>query len=137
MEKMADPNHSKDSRLEEAWRMSERLSENDALDREIGAALAKYAAIEPRAGLEERVLANFRAQREHTAAQVWGLWQTLGVAAAVLVVAALSLIGRPAMWRPGKLAPDIKSHQPAAAAQGDKQTGTPVATSDLGSPIRR
>jgi hypothetical protein len=137
MEKMADPNYSKDSRLEEARRRSERPSENDALDRELDTALAKYVAVEPRAGLEERVLANFRAQGEHAPAQVWGRWQALGVAAAVLVVAALSLIGRPAMWRPGKPAPDIKSHQPAAAAPGDKQPGTRVATNDLGSLVRR
>ena len=135
MEKMADPNYSKDSRLEEARRRSERLSENDALDRELDAALAKYVAVEPRAGLEERVLANFRAQREHAPARVWGRWQALGLAAAVLVVAALSLIGRPAMWRPGKPAPDIKSHQPAAA-RGDQQPGTAVATNHLGSPVR-
>jgi hypothetical protein len=116
--------------------MSERVSENDALDRELDAALAKYVAVEPRAGLEKRVLANFRAQREHAAARVWWRWQALAVAAAVLVVAAVSLIGRPAMWRPGKPAPDIKSHQPAAAAQGDTQPGTRVATNDGGSPVR-
>jgi hypothetical protein len=117
--------------------MSERVSENDALDRELDAALAKYVAVEPRAGLEERVLANFRAEREHAAARVWWRWQALAVAAAVLVVAAVSPIGRPAMWRPGKPAPDVKSYQPAAAAQGDKQPGTRVATNDLGSPVRR
>ena len=35
----------------------------DELDRMLDATLAKYAAAEPRAGFEERVLANLRAER--------------------------------------------------------------------------
>ena len=35
----------------------------DEFDRMLDAALAKYAAVEPRTGLEERVLANLRAEQ--------------------------------------------------------------------------
>jgi hypothetical protein len=35
----------------------------DEFDRMLDAALAKYAAVEPRTGLEERVLANLRPSR--------------------------------------------------------------------------
>jgi hypothetical protein len=98
--------------------------------RELDAALAKYAAVEPRAGLEDRVLANLRAEREHAAARVWWRWPALGAAALVLVVAAISLIGRP-----GKPAPDITAHQ-AATSQGDKQLGTRIASNEVGIPVR-
>ena len=50
---MADENQNHD------WQAAER----DPLDRDLDAALAKYAAVEPRAGLEDRVLANLRAER--------------------------------------------------------------------------
>lgn len=60
------------------------------VDRELEAALAKYAAVEPCAGLEQRVLASLRAHRERKA--VWG-WRrpapALATLAAVAVVATL------------------------------------------------
>ena len=57
---------------------------DDVLDRELDAALAKYAAVEARAGLEERVLANVQAERVRVSVRTWWGW---GVAVAVLVVA--------------------------------------------------
>ncbi len=106
-----------------------RRPEDERLDRELDAALAKYASIEPRAGLEDRVLANLRSEWENAAARVWWHWPALGVAAAVLVVAAVFL-----MRRPGKPTPDITAHQPAATSQGDKQPETRIASNDAGSP---
>ena len=57
-----------------------------AIDDQIDAALAKYAAIEPRAGLEERVLANWRAQKKSSGRAAWWHWAVAGVAAALVVV---------------------------------------------------
>ncbi len=69
----------------------------DELDRVLDVALAKLKS-EPRAGLEERVLANLRAETARGAERVWRRWGVLAaVAAALVIVAALS-------WRPGRSA---------------------------------
>jgi hypothetical protein len=140
---MADQDHKQNYNQEDAGRrVSEnRPLENDRLDRELDAALAKYAAVEPRAGLEERVLASLRAEREHAAVRVWWRWPALGLAAAVLVVAAISLMGklgmgRPGMGRSGRSTPAITAHRPPTTGQGAKQPGTRIATNDVGIPIR-
>jgi hypothetical protein len=65
----------------------------DKLDFELDAALARYAAVEPRAGLEQRVLANLRAERRHSPAPAW--WQRIAAATlAVLLLVALTLSWR-------------------------------------------
>ncbi len=133
---MADQDHKQNLTHEDAGR---RRPESDHLDRELDAALANYAAIEPRTGLEERVLANLRSEREHAGSRVWWRWPALGIAAALLVIAAASLVGRQGMERPGmessgKPKPDIAAHQPASTGQGDKQPGTRIASNDVGSP---
>ena len=62
------------------------------LDRMLDAALAKYAAVEPRTGLEDRVLANLRAEQAHVPDHAWWRWSAIAaVAAVILVVLALSL----------------------------------------------
>lgn len=78
--------------------------EGDVLDREVDAALAKYAAVKPRPGLEERILANLRSQQTHAVDRAWWKWGLAGALAAVVVVAALTL-------RSGKpLPPQIVQH---------------------------
>jgi hypothetical protein len=86
---MADQDYERTSKPEDAnW----RASENDALDRELDAALTKYTAVEPRAGLEERILANLRTQREHAASRSWWGWRpAIALAAALAVLVAVSL----------------------------------------------
>ena len=58
------------------------------LDRVLDAVLAKCASAEPRAGLEERILANLRTADTPTGAHVWWNWRTATVLAVVLVIAA-------------------------------------------------
>src|ERR1700752_2908168 len=65
-------------------------------DRVLDAALAKYAAVEPRAGLDERILANLRAEQTRTSNRAGWRWGLAAAVIAVLVVA-LSLA-----WRSGK-----------------------------------
>jgi hypothetical protein len=127
-ENMADQDHKQNLKQGDA---GGRPSEDHILDRELDAALARYAAIEPRAGLEDRVLANLRAERENAAARTWWRWPALGAAAAVLIIAAVFL-----MRRPGKPTPEIEAHQAAVTSHGTKQSGTRVASNDAGVPVR-
>ena len=55
-------------------------------ERELDAALAKYAAAEPRDGLEQRVLANLRAQNAQASRYGWRRWAAGGFAVASLAV---------------------------------------------------
>jgi hypothetical protein len=103
--------------------------ENDALDRELDKLLVRFAVVEPRAGLEQRILANLRAQEHSLARPLW-YWPTLGVAAAVVIVAVVSML-----WRSGKPTLAITSHQPTTV-QANRQTGTDAANNNLDSPVR-
>ena len=71
-----------------------RKTGNDFLDREIDAALAKFAAVEPRSGLENRILANLSAQQQRSARQTSWQWVAVGAAATLALVLALSLSSR-------------------------------------------
>lgn len=61
-----------------------QISDNE-LDRLLDAALAKYAAGEPRSGLEERVLANLRSTMP-LANPTWWRWSIAAAAAAMLLI---------------------------------------------------
>jgi hypothetical protein len=63
------------------------------LDHELEAALAKYAAVEPRDGLETRILANLQAARAHRAKASWWRW-TAGATAVVTIVVVAGIIWR-------------------------------------------
>jgi hypothetical protein len=69
--------------------------ELDSLDRELDAALAKYAVAEPRTGLEERILANLQTERDHAHERARWRWgaAALAIAAVVLVIIGLSWTG--------------------------------------------
>lgn len=63
----------------------------DELDHLLDEVLAKYAAVEPRVRLEERVLANLRAEQTPDGDRTWWRW---GFVAAVLVPVAVFLAWR-------------------------------------------
>lgn len=88
----------------------------DALDCELDAALAKYSSVEPRAGLEERILANLSAQQaSRTAGRAWWQW-SLASAFAVAMITIAGLI-----WRSErKTAPVISTHAPVAIPNPEK-----------------
>jgi hypothetical protein len=65
----------------------ERDSKNEELDRELDAALAKYAAVEPRVGLEDRILANLRTEPAAVPSGMWWMWCLAGGAVALLAIA--------------------------------------------------
>jgi hypothetical protein len=91
--------------------------ERDALDRELDAALAKYVAVEPRMGLEERVLTHLRAERG-TAAPTWWQWPAIvALASAVAIVLGVSLL-----WKSAKPAPEVAVHHPPTVVQSGPQS---------------
>jgi hypothetical protein len=57
------------------------------VDDQLDAVLAKYAAVEPRAGLEQRILANLKAQERPATGVAW--WRWAGTLAVVLVITIL------------------------------------------------
>jgi hypothetical protein len=99
----------------------------DELDWELDAALSKYIAVEPRAGLEERILANLRAEQSNLVApRVWGRacwhWGLAG-AVAVVVVVALALA-----WRTGKPARRVVAKHTSAPVHATGETPAQVAS---------
>jgi hypothetical protein len=95
----------------------------DALDRELDAALAPYGAVEPRAGLEQRVLTNLQAEREKIASRTWWRWPvTVALAAAVTIAVGVSLMSRSA-----KTSPVVSADRPPTRVQSGGQDGTLLA----------
>lgn len=107
-------------------------SENDELGRELDAALAKYAAVEPRQGLEERVLANLRAEQAQVPDRAWWQWSVIPAAAvAAVVVVALALA-----WRSGQPSHPVVASDPAAPTQAPKEPATQVVSIGAGNGVR-
>jgi hypothetical protein len=95
----------------------------DELDSRLDAALAKYAAVEPRAGLENRVLSNLRAERSPVPDRAWWRWSVAGALIAVVVVALA------VAWRSGKPSHPVASNHSSTAPQVSKEPAAPrVAT---------
>jgi hypothetical protein len=113
------------NRVDAGWH-----SENDPLGRELDAALAKYADVEPRAGLEDRVLANLRAERTQVADRAWWRWSIAGALAAVAVVA-LALA-----WKSGKPSHPVVAIHPSAPTQVTKELAPQVVSTSEGSRVR-
>jgi len=106
-------------------------TERDPLDGMLDAALAKYSAVEPRAGLEQRILAHVRSEQNRIPARSWWQWGAAGlVAAAVVIVMALGWkSSRPAKLEVQRAAAPIQTVQPPAtqaSANGGMQTAVAV-----------
>jgi len=84
------------------------IRKSEELDRALDAALTRYAAVEPRAGLEERVLAHLSGERAKLPARTWWKWSVAIAIAAVFVLAiAMGL-------RPGRPSHPVIAIQPPA-----------------------
>jgi hypothetical protein len=106
-------------------------ADHSALDRELDAALAKFAAVEPRTGLENRILANLRAERTHAAQHSSWRWPVAAALGAMIVVVAISLA-----WRSRKPDQNITTQHPPAIVQPPEHAGTQVAKNDAPKSIR-
>lgn len=84
--------------------------EQDALDHELNAALARYSAVEPRAGVEERVLANLRAESKESPSIAWWRWAAAAAIAVCAILVVTALVRRPHV-------PAIANHPPAVAPE--------------------
>lgn len=116
---MAYDDHKQDARRE---------YQDDRLDR----ALAKYTAVEPRAGLESRILANLQAAGEHRVGVTrWGWIAT--AFALVAIVAAASLV-----WRSEKPRPGLVAHDPSGQIHEERlgQVESTGGDSGIRSPLR-
>ena len=99
--------------------------ENSERDRELDAALAMYAAGEARPGLEQRILANLRAEQQFHAARGrrgWRALAALAVACSIAVISA-SLLTKSKVFNlatapvGGSRGDATKESRPAGAAQ--------------------
>jgi hypothetical protein len=97
---------------------------HEQADCELDDALAKYARVAPRAGLEERILANLRAEQARVPNHAGWRWRVAIVLAAV-VVAAL-VVG----WRPGKSSRPLMVKRPPTSAPGPNEPQPRVAVND-------
>lgn len=82
----------------------------DDIDRALDAALARYASVEPRAGLEARVLANLRTESSESLSRIWWGWS---LAAGAIAVAALALA-----LSLGKHSPKVIAVHPPVTTKG-------------------
>jgi hypothetical protein len=73
---------------------NEKWKTNDDFDRALDEVLAQYASVEPRAGLEERILANLRLAPVTAGARPWWASSVAAVLAVVLMIAALLMFWR-------------------------------------------
>ena len=98
------------------------------LDSVLDASLRKYAAVEPRVGLEERVLANLRAERIRNTDRGWWRWRwAVALATIVALVVALA-------WKSGKQSPPIVAKSTSVTMQNPVSLGTHVASVDGDAP---
>jgi hypothetical protein len=87
------------------------------LDRELDAALAKFTAVEPRVGLEDRVLANLLTQQAHVTERSRWRWPALAALTAAIVVTVFLA------WSPESPIQKAASN-PSASTQIDGDAGT-------------
>jgi hypothetical protein len=103
------------------------LGQNDRsseIDRALNAALAKYAAVEPRAGLEERVLANLHADHARRVNHAWWRWG-LGATAVAVIVLTVALA-----WRSGPTSQPAIANRRPVMKQDLPRSGTQLASHD-------
>jgi hypothetical protein len=96
-------------------------SEDDALDRALDAALAKYAAAEPRAGLEQRILAHLQSESVCLPNRCWWRWCAAGAVVALLAI----MLAMP--WRSNKPPSTATQRHPSAAIERAQPSATPAA----------
>jgi hypothetical protein len=101
--------------------MNTRNPDNGTFDHEIDSALAKYTGVEPRAGLDSRILANLQAEQQRAAKHSWWRWPAVAAFAALIVIA-LSLA-----WRPGRLTLNAAAQHPPGTVRSNEYDETQIA----------
>lgn len=104
---------------------------DEVADRALDAALAKYAAVEPRTGLEQRILARLRSEPDRIPGRPWWQWSAVGVVAMLLIVATIA-------WKwsgPGKNV--AQQQHPSVPMRSVQRPPTQVATNKRVQPHAR
>lgn len=96
------------------------------LDRQLDAALSKFATIEPRAGLQQRILANLRIEEERGMKRSWWRWPAVAALAAVIVVS-LSVA-----WRSGRPVQNIARPNTQSPLRTNGDAGAQIANKSRG-----
>lgn len=98
---------------------------SDDFDRALDAALAKHASVEPRAGLEQRILANLRTAEVRAGHRTW-IWG-FGAAIAAVIVVTGAIAWRSSTPRHAPLAghPPTAQQMPAQVANHIQNTVPP------------
>jgi hypothetical protein len=116
----------------ENW--SSQDAKNGELNRALDEALAKYAAVEPRAGLKERILANLRAngsqQPTSTGRTWWRSWWRWNTVAAAVAVAAVVIVVVALVVKWGRPPHPAIANHPSTTQPGPTPT-TQAANRDL------
>ena len=99
------------------------------LDRLLDTTLAKYTAVEPRAGLEDRVLANLRVPQTPLDIRTWWRWG-LAVAFAVVIV----MTGLALKW--GRSPAPVVEHHPSILTPASRTPAPQVAAKAEGNQVR-
>jgi hypothetical protein len=98
------------------------------LDEKFDSLLADYSAVEPRPGLQARILANLReAEGREVSPGWWNVkWLWAGAAVAAIIMAAILIIGRRNLAPPGKTV--VQVGQPVPNQPEVQRTSPPTAT---------
>jgi hypothetical protein len=104
-------------------------TEHDRLNHVLDVALTRYGAVEPGAGLEQRLLSRLRSETRTIPIRAWWRWSAAGALASLLVIACL-----PA-WQSGGPAKTVAQHQPSAPIEILTPPST-SATSSVPGPVR-
>jgi hypothetical protein len=99
------------------------VTHHEQADGELDDALGKYARVEPRAGLEERILANLRAAQARVPNHAGWRWS---VAIVLAVVVAALVIG----WRHAKSSHPLMVKHPSTSAPAPNEPRPKVAAND-------
>jgi len=103
--------------------------DDDARNRELKAALAKFVAVEPRAGLEQRVLASLRAEMRHPPKGLWSRWPT---AAAIMALAVVTVT---VVWRPALQTHHVAVYRSPGTASKVRRLEPPAENRGASNPI--
>ena len=107
-----------------------RNSDEEILDHVLDHVLRQYSAVEPRAGLEARILANLRAERLQASGRAWWQWGLVGAVAVAALAAGIT-------WRANRTRHHAIANHPPTAIQQPLDQGTKVVARSRGESVRK
>jgi hypothetical protein len=116
--------------------MADRDQEQKKVEELLDSMLAAYSAVDPRPGLETRVLANLKAAREKQRPWFGLHWMWAGAAAAVIAVIALIFLLRSEEKRQSPAIEAVHTTQPAPKIAREQGTERPPAHPATVHPVR-